>query len=264
MPEPIAKWRGLTVHFHERALLQAVDLTLCGGRVTALVGASGSGKTLIARSFLGAVPFAPGIVGGDLQVEVDGALVRPLIAPTEAARHRDFQRLRQRVFGYIPQSAVAALDPTWTVERSLREGSTEAATSPEETLAGLGFRDPARVLHCFPHELSGGMAQRVVIAQALLRGCRFLLCDEPTTALDAPVQAGIVRTLRALVDRGVGLLMITHDLRLLPGFADEVAFVDAGRIVEQAPGAALSGGELSSEAARRLIGATRRIAGGRL
>jgi peptide/nickel transport system ATP-binding protein len=124
-------------------------------------------------------------------------------------------------------------------------------------LGRAGFADPERVALAYPHELSGGMAQRAQIAVGLARRSRILLADEPTTGLDSTVQRAILRQLQSLRDDGVGVLFVTHDLRLLPGFADRVLVMDEGRIVEEAGSVA----ELRG-AGRRLVEATRKVAGG--
>lgn len=262
---------GLVIRAGSRTVVDGVSLRLEPGRIVALVGASGSGKTLTARALIGMVPVKPGIVDGDLIIVTGGASFRPLrdergVRRTPAERETIYRAVRGQIIGYLPQDARAALDPTWTVRSALFESHMKKGPDAPlfDALERVGFTDPARVLGLYPHELSGGMAQRVVIAQALLQGSRFLICDEPTTGLDAPVQADIVGQLADLAKTGVGLLMITHDLRLLPGFAHEVRFLDRGRLVETAHPSALVDDSLTSEPARRLVAATRRIAGGRL
>lgn len=252
--------RGLRVESRGRVLVDGVSLELAAGRVVALVGASGSGKTLTARALVGMVTLDPGVVKGELSVSIGSATHVPYQA---TLANRDFAAIR-RVVGYVPQNATAALDPAWRVRRSLRESAAVDDDALCAAMSRAGFKAPRSVLDLYPHELSGGMAQRVVIAQALLAGNQILVCDEPTTALDAPIQAEIVAELARLVAGGLGVLMITHDLRLLPGFADEVIFLDRGRIVEATDAAALVDGRLQSAPARRLVDATRRIAGGRL
>lgn len=252
--------RGLRIEHRGRVLVDGVSLELAAGRVVALVGASGSGKTLTARSLVGMVNLEPGVVSGDLSVSIGSTTHVPY--QTSLAQ-RDFDAIR-RVVGYVPQNATAALDPSWTVRASLRESAPVGDDALCAAMSRAGFSTPRPVLDLFPHELSGGMAQRVVIAQALLAGNNILVCDEPTTALDAPIQAEIVAELARLVAGGLGVLMITHDLRLLPGFADEVIFLDQGRVVEATDAGALVDGRLKSAPARRLVDATRRIAGGRL
>ncbi len=251
---------GLRVEHKGRVLVDGVSFDLAAGRVVALVGASGSGKTLTARALVGMVTLDPGVVSGNLTVSIGSKTHVPY--ETSLAK-RDFAAIR-RVVGYVPQNASAALDPSWTVRAALRESAPVDDDALCAAMSRAGFSKPRPVLDLYPHELSGGMAQRVVIAQALLAGNQILVCDEPTTALDAPIQAEIVAELARLVAGGLGVLMITHDLRLLPGFADEVLFLDQGRVVEATDASALVDGRLQSVPARRLVEATRRIAGGRL
>lgn len=238
-----------------RAVLADVSFSLAAGEIVALVGESGSGKSMTARAVLGLLPFRPGWTRGTITIDDPGGR-RPV------RTENDFVALRGDVLGLLFQDARAALDPLWTVGRQVTEaarlgGGTETDVVGWLTKAGL--RDPARVARAWPHELSGGMAQRVAIALALARRSPLLIADEPTTGLDPTVQRAILAELRALVDLGHGLLFITHDLRLLPGFADRVLVMEEGRIVEEAPTpAALTG------AGRRLVEATRKVAGGGL
>jgi peptide/nickel transport system ATP-binding protein len=258
--------RGLRIQAGERVLVDGVDLDLQAGRLVALVGRSGSGKSLTTRALLGLVDLVPGVVEGRLEIAVGEALHTPYARPSRTRRQRDraFRGLRGSVLGYLPQDARAALDPL------ARAGPQVAAAArlgpgdpdPAPWLARAGLQDTERVRRLWPHELSGGMAQRVVIAQALARGSRFLLCDEPTSALDPTVQRAILEALRGLADAGIGVLLITHDLRVLPGLADEVRILDEGRLAEVTTADALRDGRLGSPAGRRLWEATRVVAAG--
>ena len=134
--------------------------------------------------------------------------------------------------------------------------------NPLEFLERAGLKDVDRVAGLYPHQLSGGMAQRACIALALARGSRFLLADEPTTGLDPTVREAILDELMRLKQSGVGLLFITHDLRLVPRIGDRVLVLHKGRLVDEA--AADSLGSFRSPEAQALWQATKRIAGGRL
>ncbi len=254
---------GLVVRAGERAIVRGVGFELAAGDGLALVGASGSGKTMTARALLGLVRARPGVVAGAVRVQADGRTVEPYAAGRRREREARFRELRGGLLGYLPQHAAASLDPVWTVGRQLAEvirlagGEGEAA----DWLARAGLPHPRAVARRYPHELSGGMAQRVCIAQALARGSRFLVADEPTTGLDPTVQHGILRTLGALRDQGIGLLFITHDLRVVPRVADEVLVMHAGSIVDRLPANALD--RARSPWSRRLVEATARIAGRR-
>lgn len=243
---------GLVVRAGATELLCGVDLSVRSGEVVALVGGSGSGKSLTARALLGLLPLRPGRVAGRVLLETSGR-------ERELRLEREFAAVRGDVLGLLFQDARAALDPLWTIGRQVVEAAELAHADPNPTswLARGGFDDPAAIVGRYPHELSGGMAQRAAIAIALARQSRILIADEPTTGLDPSVQRGILRQLRALADAGTGVLFITHDLRLLPRFADRVLVMDAGRVAEEAEDLAAFQG-----AGRALVEATRRIAGG--
>lgn len=245
---------GLRVVAGGRALVEDVSLTVGAGELVALVGSSGSGKTLTARAIVGLLPTGTTRAGGELRIRWPGGEATPRV-------EADFARLRGGVLGLLWQDARAALDPLWTVGRQVAEAAHLAGETepPDRWLARAGFSEPARVARLYPHELSGGMAQRAAIAVALARRSRFLVADEPTTGLDPSVQRATLAQLRALGAAGVGVLFITHDLRILPGFADRVLVMDGGRIVEEAahPGALVGAG-------RALVDATRKVAGGAL
>jgi ABC-type dipeptide/oligopeptide/nickel transport system ATPase component len=264
---------GLRVMAGDRPLVHDVDLTLEAGEILALVGASGSGKTLSARAVLGLPGPRPGVVAAALEIAANGHVHRPyqgLAEATEAGRpgrywrraHQAFAPVRGHLVGYMAQDARGALDPLWTVERQLREALELGAQheAPSAVLGRAGFRHPTQVLPLYPHQLSGGMAQRACIALALARGSRFLIADEPTTGLDPTVQEAILTELQRLAGDGIGVLLITHDLRIVPRVADRVQIMDRGRTVESLPAQLLSGA--SSPEVRALIDATARVAGG--
>ncbi len=271
----------LEVHIGDRPLVRGVDLRVDAGEFVALVGPSGSGKTLTARSLLGLVDLDPGVVEGSLEVHCCGRTLRPYEGivgaksmRTRRARHarrtreRAFAGIRGDIIGYLPQDAPAALDPMQTVGRQVSRAAAlavgEVDPLPWLLQAGLPAGDLPRIAAAFPHALSGGMAQRVVLAQTLARGSRFVVADEPTTGLDSIVRAQLLDELRRLVDAGLGLLLITHDLRLLTGRADRVLFMNDGQIAESLDPAGLQAGMATSEAGRRLLAATRRVSVGGL
>ncbi len=255
---------GLSVAAGEVELVRGVSLSIRAGELVALVGGSGSGKTLTARALLGMLDFEPGVRAGALCVRSGGIEHRPYAAGDRRAVERAFRPLRGTVLGYLPQDARGSLDPLRRVGRQvsscLRLAGAEA--DPRDILSRAGFGDPDRVARCYPHELSGGMAQRASIAMALARGSRFLVADEPTTGLDPTVARAILGELAALKARGVGVLFITHDLRLLPRLADRVLVMSQGALAEELPAGRLP--ELSSAPGRALLEATARISGGAL
>lgn len=259
--------QSLCIDVGTRRLVSDVSLRVDGGELVALVGASGSGKSLTARSLLGLVDLEPGVVSARLRIEVEGHTIEPyagVLGKGRRRRDRAFRDVRGALVGYLPQDARSALDPLSRVGAQVRGAARLGGGDPDPLpwLRKANLPDPARVARLFPHELSGGMAQRVVIAQALARGSRFLLADEPTSALDPTVQASILAELRRLTEVGIGVLLITHDLRVLPHLADRLVIIHQGRIVERAQPSALIEDTLQSEAGTRLVAATRRVAGG--
>ncbi len=215
----------LSVRAGQRALLHGVGLTLRAGEILALVGDSGSGKSLTARALLGILPADLTRTSGELEVVLSGTRHRPL--------QEGFGSVRGGL-SYLPQAAARSLDPLWTVERHLRAVS-QRGEDLDPWLHRAGFTNPGRIRRLYPHELSGGMAQRVSIALALAQRARFLIADEPTTGLDSPVQRAFLRQLTRLRDEGLGILLITHDLGLLTGLADRILQMRQGRIHTPTP-----------------------------
>lgn len=198
-------------------------------------------------------------------MQVDGHTHRPYAAlPSQRAVERAFRPLRGGVLGLLPQDARGSLDPLRRVGSQISAclRLAERDPNPLPWLARAGLRDAEAVAALRPFQLSGGMAQRVAIAMALARGSRLLIADEPTTGLDPTVQEEILQQLHLLKEQGVGLLLITHDLRLVPRVADALLVMHEGQIVERAPAESLS--SLHDPHARALLEATRRVAGGAL
>ncbi|MFI6389892.1 ABC transporter ATP-binding protein [Nonomuraea sp. NPDC050540] len=207
-----------------RPVLDGVELTVGEGETVALVGESGSGKSLTSRAVLGLLPDGAEVEGG---VEVAGQDVLTLTP----ARLRE---LRRRTVAMIFQDPRAGINPLRRIGDFLVEGRPGSRDRARELVAAVGLE--ARVLRQYPHELSGGMLQRVMIAGALMGDPKLLLCDEPTTALDITTQAEIVALLAEVRRRyGTGLLFVTHDLELAAAIADRVHVMYAGRIAESGP-----------------------------
>ncbi len=219
--------------------VRGVSLTL-GQEKLGIVGESGSGKSLTARSLLRLLP-AGARVQAD-RLAFDGIDVL-------RASERGMRAIRGKRAGLILQDPKYSLNPVMTAGDQVAEawrrhkGGTRRAASAAavDLLAQVLIRDPARVAGLYPHELSGGMGQRVMIAMMLAPDPELLIADEPTSALDATVQAEILRLMEDLVSRrGMGLLLISHDLPLVGHFCDRVAVMYAGRVVET-----LQAGELA-------------------
>ena len=197
-----------------------------------LVGESGCGKTMTARSLLGLLPDGVSVSGGSILWQG-----RELVGLSE----KELNAIRGREIAMISQEPMVALDPMFSVAYQLTQplrrfrgvGRAEAKTIAAELLAQVGIVDAERVLKSYPHQLSGGMAQRVAIALALTGQPKLLIADEPTTALDVTVQAEILSLLRALVrDTGLSVVIVSHDLGVVADICDDVAVMYAGEVVE--------------------------------
>ncbi len=218
--------------------VRGVSMTL-GQEKLGIVGESGSGKSLTARSLLRLLP-GHAIVQAE-RLAFDGVDLR-------GASERQMRRIRGRRAGLILQDPKYSLNPVMTAGEQIAEswrahkgGSRRAAMAAAvDLLDQVRIRDPARVAASYPHELSGGMGQRVMIATMLAPDPELLIADEPTSALDATVQAEILRLIEDLVSRrGMGLMLISHDLPLVGHFCDRIVVMYAGRVVEE-----LQAGEL--------------------
>ncbi len=214
------------------AAVRGVSLTL-GAEKLGIVGESGSGKSLTARALLRLLP--PSAIVRAKRLAFDGIDVL-------RASEREMRGIRGRRAGLILQDPKYALNPVMTAGEQIAEawrahkgGSRRAAAAAAvDLLDQVLIRDPARVAGAYPHELSGGMGQRVMIAMMLAPDPELLIADEPTSALDATVQAEILRLMEELVSRrGMGLLLISHDLPLVGRFCDRVCVMYAGRVVEE-------------------------------
>jgi dipeptide transport system ATP-binding protein len=240
-----------------RLLLRGVDLAIDAGEVHALVGESGAGKSMVGRSVLGILPPAVRVFEGKVTL-----LGRDWLALSEPERRCHLGR----DVSLIPQDPQTALNPATTIGQQtidvlrlhLRMGRSDARERAEQMLAAVQIRQPARVLDQYPHELSGGMRQRVLIAIAFSCKPKLIVADEPTTALDVTVQREILRLLRALQrDEGAAVLFITHNLGLVAKLCDRVSVIHSGRIVEDGDVAAMFAAP-KSDYTRALFAATPR------
>src|SRR5882672_588435 len=236
---PLLEVRGLHTEFRTGAgLVRAVDgvsYTVEAGETVAVVGESGSGKSVGALSILRLIPDPPGrITAGE--IIFDGRDLRRL---SEA----EMRQVRGRDIGMVFQEPMTSLNPVLTIGRQITEtleqhqGADRATADKRaiELLEMVGIADPARRLRQYPHQLSGGMRQRVMIAVALACNPKLIIADEPTTALDVTVQAQILELLKSLIrDLDIALLLITHDLGVVAEICDRVYVMYGGQVVESA------------------------------
>lgn len=231
--------KALSVTFPSRTgLLQAVrsvDLQIERGSIHGLIGESGCGKTMTGMALLGLAPQGARIAAKVFRF--DG-----MDLTTHAAT------LRGRRIALISQDPAAALNPVLTIGRQMddvlrthgMQPKAERRAAAVALLAATGLAGPQQLLKRYPHQLSGGMQQRVVIAQALATGADFLIADEPTTALDVTVGAQVLTLLRKLVaERGLTILMITHDMDVVAAVCDRATVLYAGLSVEEGPARAI-------------------------
>ncbi|MBG0872419.1 MULTISPECIES: dipeptide ABC transporter ATP-binding protein [Burkholderia] len=232
---PLVRIERLTIGFRgprgTQPVVGPLDLAVHAGECVALVGESGSGKSVTARSLVG--------LNGPRAV-IDAA--RFEIAGTDARGHRerDWRTIRGRRIGYVLQDALVSLDPLWRVRDLVAEAlhdtrRHDVAARSADLLRAVGIDDPERRLPQYPHQLSGGLRQRVLIGTAIAGGASLLIADEPTTALDMTVQRQILSLLRARRDAGDAILLISHDLAVVADLADRVLVMRAGQVVEQGP-----------------------------
>ncbi|MFC1421481.1 ABC transporter ATP-binding protein [Streptacidiphilus cavernicola] len=236
MSTPLLEISGLTVRLgaggpDDRPVLDGVDLSLAPGEALGLVGESGSGKSMTVRAVTRLLPPRAELGGG---IRFEGRDV----AAMDGAELRGY---RDSGVGMVFQDPRAHINPTRRIGAFLTEALTRNRGVPRRqaeqraaaVLAEVGIDDPVRRLRQYPHELSGGMLQRVMIASVLLAEPRLILADEPTTALDVTIQAEVVGILdRLRRERGMGMVFITHDLDLALAVCGRVAVMYAGRIVE--------------------------------
>jgi oligopeptide/dipeptide ABC transporter ATP-binding protein len=239
MPTPLLELRNLSVAFDaprgQIRPVQDVSLSIYPGQTMAIVGESGCGKSVTALSILRLIPMPPGkILGG--QVLLEG---RDLLQLSE----REMRSVRGKDIAMIFQEPMTSLNPVFTIGEQIveavrlhqRVNTAEAYKIAEQSLRDVGIADPDKRLYEYPHRLSGGMRQRVMIAMALSCQPKLLIADEPTTALDVTIQAQILELLRRLQrERGMSILLITHDLGVVAENADAVAVMYASKIVEYA------------------------------
>ncbi|MFI7065782.1 ABC transporter ATP-binding protein [Kribbella sp. NPDC050124] len=233
--EPLLEIDGLTVSTREaspKRLLDGISLRVCPGEVLAVVGESGSGKSLTALSIMQMLPAALSMQAERMTLDGDDLL---------SLRRKEIDGLHGGRIGMLFQQPRRMLDPTATVGsqvaeplvKHLRMSHRDARRRVLELLADVGIDEPARRAQAYPHQLSGGLAQRVMIAIALAASPPLLIADEPTTALDVTVEAQILHLLKQKKHAlGMSMLFISHDLNVVASIADRIAVMYAGRVVE--------------------------------
>ena len=228
-----------TQFFTSAGVVKAVDgitYDVAPGETVAVVGESGCGKSVSAMSILRLIPDPPGkVVGGNIRF--DG---KDLLALSDA----EMRNVRGRDIGMIFQEPMTSLNPVLSIERQLTEtlehhlgmSKKDSQARAVELLGLVGISEPQRRLKQYPHHLSGGMRQRVMIAMALACNPKLIIADEPTTALDVTIQAQILELMKNLTrELGVAMIIITHNLGVVARYADRVNVMYAGRIVESGP-----------------------------
>ena len=223
---------NLEVNFAQRQVLRQVSFSLAQGETLGIVGESGSGKSVTALSIMGLLSPPGRVTGGHIYLQG-----QDLLQLTDEER----RCLRGSTMAMIFQEPMTCLNPVYTVGRQIAEvlvlhrqmNKQEAQEAAAEYLQQVGIADPRQRLRNYPHELSGGMRQRVMIAMALAGEPELLIADEPTTALDVTVQAQILDLLQCLqADTGMAMILITHDLGLVAEYADRGIVMYAGEVVE--------------------------------
>ncbi len=255
---PLVRVRDLSVRFVSRDAtvhaVNGVDLDLAAGEVLCILGESGSGKSVTLRALMRLLPRTARVAGS---IAIGGRDV-------QAMSERELQGFRGGDIAMIFQEPMTALDPVFTIGRQIaetvqrHEHASRAAANARalELLELVQVPSARRRLEAYPHELSGGLRQRAMIAVALACRPKLLLADEPTTALDATVQIQVLLLLRSLQEQlGMGVIFVTHDLGVAGEIADRVAVMYAGLVVEEGPVVALMGGPLHPYP-RGLLGAT--------
>ena len=247
MPEPILNVSRLSVQFHTRAgvnyAVNDVSFHLHAGETLGIVGESGSGKSVTCSALMGLLPSPPAVIGAESRAMFCGL---DLLHAAE----RDMAGLRGRRISMIFQDPMTCLNPCMTIGDQVAEPLVlhrgmpwaEARRAAVEELARTGIPEPGKRARCYPHEFSGGMRQRVMIAMALITRPEILIADEPTTALDVTVQKQVLDLLAERQrELGTAIILITHDLGVVKQYAHRIQVMYAGSIVESAPAAELLG-----------------------
>jgi peptide/nickel transport system ATP-binding protein len=230
-PSPVLAVTDLSVTLHRNgrahAVLDGISLAVRRGEIVAMLGESGSGKSTLGLAVMGLLP-------AEAEPEVSGSIAIDSIELLggEALRWRTVRRER---LGTVFQDPIGSLNPSIRIGTQLAEAITDG-TPPAKWLGRVGIPDPESRLQAYPHQLSGGQCQRVMIAMAVAKRPGLIIADEPTTALDVVVQAQILELLRRLArEDGIAMLFVTHDLAVAAALADRIVVMHAGRLVEDGP-----------------------------
>ena len=231
---------NLTVAVGDKVLVDRVSFDIPQGKIMAIAGGSGSGKTTIGLSILRLLPSSLTIKQGSILFEG-----RQLLGLSE----KEMQKCRGARIGMIFQEPLSAFDPLFTIGQQIDEvlaAHTELSKEERykkilETLSEVELPDPPRAYKCFPHQLSGGMRQRALVAQAMVCGPSLIIADEPTSSLDVTLQVKIMEMLGCLRKRNISILLIAHDLGMISHIADELIILRQGEMVEKGPVAKVCG-----------------------
>jgi peptide/nickel transport system ATP-binding protein len=246
---------SLRIKGEKTRLLRSVSLSVSVGEVRGLVGESGAGKSMIGKAVLGILPRAVEVAGGEIWLDGQNLLALPVAQ-------------RRRMIGakaaLIPQDPLTALNPSRRIGPQITDRLVDilgwardrAEARALELLEEVQIADPARVMRSYPHELSGGMRQRILIASAFAAEPKLIVADEPTTALDVTVQKQILRLIKGMQERhGTALLFVTHDLGVVSKVCQTISVLYAGLMVEDSPTAAFYAGPRHAYS-RALLAAT--------
>ena len=218
--------------------IHSVNFDIQRGKIHAIVGESGCGKTMTVMSILKLLPKNAKITNGEILFENRNIL---------SLKDKDLRKIRGRKIALIPQDPMTSLNPLYTIENQMIEtvllhnnvSKKEAYKIALNALEDVEIVNPKERMKAYPHELSGGMKQRVIIAMALSSKADVIIADEPTTALDVTIQAQILKLLSGIKKSGKSIILITHDLGIVKQYADFVSIMYLGKVVEEAPADAL-------------------------
>ena len=235
--EELLKIENLTVDFYTadgfRRALNGITFNIKKGEIFALVGESGSGKTVTCMSILNLLPPAGMVSAGEIFFEGRKNLLK--------LSNKEMLSIRGKEIGMVFQEPLLALNPVFNIGNQISEvlrfhlglEKKQAKDSALRLLTQVGMPLPAEAIYRFPHQLSGGMRQRAMIAEAIACGPKLLLADEPTSSLDVTIQVQILNLFKKLRDKlGVSILLVTHDLSIVSFIADRIALIKEGRIIE--------------------------------